>query len=104
MVRFLLILILISALLFLLYLTNPTKQAFAARYADEISVGVAQELGLGSTLGGLLGGAARGPLEEALIERTRRDNFFVASLFRLPTSGEDLRVVGIAGRFIPLDD
>ncbi len=91
------------ALVGVLTLSNPTTEAFAQRYADEINRDVAQELGLSGSLGNLLGNATQALIEEALAQETRRNNYAVASVFNVPLSGEDLRVLGVAGQFIPLN-
>ena len=96
-------LLLFIALVGVLILSNPTTEDFSRRYADEINRDVAQELGLSGNLGNLLGSATQGLIEEALAQETRRNNYVVASVFSVPLSGEDLRVLGVAGQFVPLN-
>ncbi len=96
-------LVLFLALVGVLTLSNPTTEDFSQRYADEINRDVAAELGLSGSLGNLLGNATQALIEEALVQETRRNNYVVASVFSVPLSGEDLRVLGIAGQFIPLN-
>ena len=96
-------LFLFIALVGVLYLSTPTTEDFAQRYADDINRDVAQELGLEGTLGDLLGSATQNLIEEALVQETNRNNYAVASVFSVPLSGEDLRVLGIAGQFFPLN-
>jgi cation transport regulator ChaC len=87
----------------LLYLTNPTTEAFAAEYADQINAEVARELGMTGPVGQLLGGLSQTLIQDALESQVRRDDYLLASVFALPRAGEDLRVLGLAGRFISLD-
>ena len=101
--RSLFTLILSIALVGVLYLSNPTTEDFSQRYVDEINRDVAQELGLEGTLGNLLGSATQNLIAEALAQETNRNNYVVASVFSVPLSGEDLRVLGIAGQFFPLN-
>ena len=96
-------LVLFIALVGVLYLSNPTTEDFSQRYADEINRDVAQELGLEGTLGNLLGSATQSLIEEVLAQETSRNNYVLASVFSVPLSGEDLRVLGIAGQFFPLN-
>ncbi len=93
----------ISVLLIVaLYLSNPSKEDFSERYADQINAELAQELGITAGIGNLLGGFSQTIIEELLLQQTRRDNYLVASVFTVPTAREDIRVLGIAGRFISL--
>lgn len=92
----------VAAVVALLGLTNPSTEAFADRYADALNAELAAELGLEGTLGNLLGGVAQQAIAAALEEQTRRANYGVASVFTVPAAGEDLRVLGIAGRFVRL--
>ena len=95
--------ILFVALVGVLYLSNSTTEDFSRRYAADINREVAQELGLSGSLGNLLGSATQSLIQEALAQETRRNNYAVASVFNVPLSGEDLRVLGIAGQFMALN-
>jgi hypothetical protein len=101
--RGLLIGVSIALVIVLLYLSNPDTEAFTARYADDLNVEVARELGLTGQVGQLLGGVSQALLQDALERQARRDDYLIASVFTIPTSGEDLRVLGVAGRFISLN-
>jgi hypothetical protein len=98
--RALIALLLAAALAAVLYLTNPDSDAFARRFAEEVNAEIARELGVEGQLGILLSGATRGLVEEAVRQRTRRDDYLLASIFTLPLPGEDVRALGIAGQFI----
>lgn len=101
--RSLWIIIPVVLIVVVLFLSNPDTEAFAARYADRINTELAQDLDLTGPVGQLLGGVSQSLIADALEEQTRRDNYLVASVFTLPQAGEDLRVLGVAGRFISLN-
>jgi hypothetical protein len=101
--RGLLIGVSIALVIVLLYLSNPDTEAFAARYADDLNAEVARELGITGQVGQLLGGVSQALIQDALERQTRRADYLIASVFTVPTGGEDLRVLGIAGRFISLN-
>lgn len=85
-----------------LFMSNPDEEAFAARYADEINAELARDLDLTGPVGQLLGGVSQSLIQDTLEQQTRRENYLLASVFTIPMAGEDLRVLGIAGRFIEL--
>ena len=80
--------------------TNPDTGAFAKRVADELHLEPAGDLGIQGIAGGLIAGATRGLLEEAIRQRAQRSNYALFSLFTLQLPGEDVRGLGIAGRVI----
>lgn len=96
-------LVLSIALVGVLTFSNPTTEDFSQRYADEMNRDVVQALGLSGDLGNLLGGATQNLIAEVLARETVRNNYVVASVFNVPLPGEDLRVLGVAGQFIPLN-
>jgi hypothetical protein len=92
----------VALVIVVLYLSNPDTEAFAAHYADRINAEVARELGFSGPVGQLLGGVSQTFIQDALERQTRRADYLIASVFTVPTAGEDLRALGIAGRFISL--
>ncbi len=89
-----------------LYLSNPSKEDFSRQYADKVNADLAKGLGLentGGPVGDFLGGLSQNVIQEALKAQVRQENYFLASVFTLPTTGEDVRVLGIAGQYISLN-
>ncbi|MCA9838720.1 MAG: DUF4359 domain-containing protein [Trueperaceae bacterium] len=89
-----------------LYLSNPTKEQFSRQYADKVNADLAKSLGLediGGPVGDFIGGLSQNVIEEALKAQVREENYLLASVFTLPTTGEDVRVLGIAGQFVTLN-
>lgn len=89
-----------------LYLSNPTKEDFSRQYADKVNADLAKGLGLdgvGGPVGDFIGGLSQSVIEEALKAQVRQENYLLASVFTLPTTGEDVRVLGIAGQFVTLN-
>ncbi len=89
-----------------LYLSNPSKDAFSLQYADKVNEDVAKDLGLtniGGPIGDFLGGLSQNVIQEAIKSQVKEQDYLLASVFTLPTSGEDIRVLGIAGQYIPLN-
>jgi len=89
-----------------LYISNPSKDDFALQYADKVNDELAQDLGLegvGGVVGDFIGGLSQSVIEEALKSQVRHENYLLASVFTLPTSGEDVRVLGVAGQYISLN-
>lgn len=97
-----LLLVLAVLLAGVLALTNPTEERFAEAYAGRVQTELLRELELDGTIGNVLSGFARPALESALADGVRRDDLFVASVYTLPLTGEDLRALGILGRFVTL--
>lgn len=89
-----------------LYLGNPSKEDFARYYADKVNAELAKSLGLGDTsgsLGDFLGGLSQNVIQEALKSQVKRENYVLASVFSLPATLEDKRVLGIAGQYFSLN-
>jgi hypothetical protein len=82
-----------------LAMSNPDKKAFAAAYADRLNN---QVVSATDPIGRLLGGLTQNAIEGVLEAQTRRQNYLVASVYTVPMAGPDLRVLGILGRFVPL--
>lgn len=102
--RSLLVAIPVLLILVVLFVSNPDEAEFAAKYADDINTELARELELTGAVGQLLGGLSQTLIQDAIEQQTRRENYGVASVFTLPRAGEDLRVVGIAGQLIALNE
>ena len=89
-----------------LFLTNPTTDDFARQYADKANDELARELGfegVGGVVGDFIGGLSQSVIEEAIRSQVNHDNYYLASVFTLSTSGEDIRALGIAGQLISLN-
>ncbi len=89
-----------------LYLTNPTTDDFARQYADKANDELAKDLGVegvGGVVGDFIGGISQSVIEEALKSQVNHKNYLLASVFTVPTSGQDVRVLGIAGQYISLN-
>lgn len=94
---------LVIALAAVLMATNPDKSAFARAYADRLNAEVAGQLGLGGALGDLIGGVTQRAIATAVEEQTIHHDYVVASVFVVPSTGDDLlRVLGIMGQFVRL--
>jgi len=98
------VIILLALLVAGLYLSNPSKQHFAAYHARNAGPELLAQLGLagGSGLGTVVQTLAEGVIRTALEERTIEENYLLARVFTVPLPGQDWRVLGIAGQFFTL--
>lgn len=83
-------------------ITNPDKEQFASAYADKMNSQLTAQSGLTGPLGQLLGGVTQNAIQAALKSQARRENYLVASVYTVPMSGPDLRVLGVLGHFYTL--
>jgi hypothetical protein len=83
-------------------ITNPDKRAFATAYADRLNTEVTSQSGLTGPFGQLLGGLTQTAIEGLLMSQTQRQDYLVASVYTVPMAGPDLRVLGVLGHFITL--
>jgi hypothetical protein len=100
--RWALPLALVALLIVAFAMTNPDKGQFAATYADRFNAQLAAQAGLTGTVGQILGGVTQNAIEAALSAQAKRQNYLVASVYTVPMSGPDLRVLGVLGHFYTL--
>lgn len=84
-------------------MTNPDKEAFAATYADRLNSQVSAQAGLSGPIGQLVGGLTQSAIQGVLAAQATRQNLVVASIYTVPMAGPDLRVLGVLGHFITLE-
>ena len=80
-------------------MTNPDKKAFTTAFADRLN---SQVVSANDPIGQLLGGLTQNAIQGVLENQTRRTNYLVASVYTVPMAGPDLRVLGVLGHFITL--
>ena len=108
-----LFLILLTATVTYLAITNPNQEAFSEFLQDHIHEYVSQRTGLSTTLT-RLGQKIFAPNGVDMSEVSDRHNYLVCSVHTIPTSmvnlelvgfrdEEEIKFLGIAGRFIPLN-